>query len=298
MHRIATLAGILEKLTSILAIADGPAGIMVLDKAVRLARAFGARVELLVRNARFFEFATHCAGRSYEEVLLCSVPGEGESLDGLILRNAHSRRPDLVMTASGAHPLKRWSRDAYDRELASECPVPLVLVGPRPWAPLPRLGAAVDISDADTAAVARSILHTAGFLALGWGGFLDVLYSEREEFDEKLRLDRAVKLAQLVREYRVGSEQLQMFNGAPGEKLPPLIAARQYDLLVLGAVTHRVGPASWNASAWKGSLTSRLIESTAGDVVLVNASVAAQRRAAQKHDSRRQQSADLLEQIV
>ena len=107
------LAGILEKFTSILAVADGPAGVMVLDKAVKLARAFGARVELLVCNARFGEFATHCGRRSYDEVTLCSVPGEGDSLEGLILRNVISRGADLVIKAiSGAHPLKRWSLDS------------------------------------------------------------------------------------------------------------------------------------------------------------------------------------------
>ena len=62
--------------------------------------------------------------------------------------------------------------------------MPLVLVGTRPWAPSLRLAASVDVSDADTADVARSVLHTAGFLALGCHGFLDVLYSEREEHDE------------------------------------------------------------------------------------------------------------------
>ena len=77
-------------------------------------------------------------------------------------------------------------------------------------------------------------MHTAGFLALGCHGNLDVLYTEREQQDDFVRMERAVRLAQLVREYHVGCERLQMFEGSPDKRLPPLFAARRYDLLVLG----------------------------------------------------------------
>ena len=61
--------------------------------------------------------------------------------------------------------------------------------------------------------IRAQILHTAGFLALGCHGNLDILYSEREQHDETVRMERAVKLAQLVREFHVGCERLQMFDG-------------------------------------------------------------------------------------
>ena len=119
--------------------------------------------------------------------------------------------------------------------------MPLMLVDRKPWADPMRFAAAVDVSDAEAARKLRArILHAAGFLALGCRGFLDVLYTEREQHDDALRMERAVRLAQLVREFHVGSERLQMFDGAPEKRLPPLIAARQYDVLVLGAVTHRI----------------------------------------------------------
>lgn len=273
----------MEKVTSILAVADavGP-GLLALDKSVALARAFGARVDLLVSGrCGMGEFAEHCARRAYADVTLCSV--DGEQLDRLILRQVTLRRPDLVVKpAAGAHPLRRGLLDPGDWLLADECPVPLLLVGPRRWSRQLRIAAAVDISDADTAVVARGILHIAGFLALGCHGSLDVLYSERETRDETIRMERAVKLAQLVREYHVGCEQLQMLNGDPETKLPPLIAARDYDLLVLGAVSHR------DIRPWSTTLTSRLVEASPGDVVLVKGAAA----------SIGEQHPDLCEQLV
>ncbi len=131
--------------------------------------------------------------------------------------------------------------------------MPVLLAGPKPWERPLRVAAAVDVSDHETAVVARSILQAAGFLALGLHGNLDILYSEREERDETLRMERAVKIAQLVREFHVGCERLQMFDGAPEKRLPPLLAARQYDLLVLGAVSHskdNVSESKISAAPW------------------------------------------------
>ena len=70
-----------------------------------------------------------------------------------------------------------------------------------------------------------------------------------------MRMERAVRLAQLVREFHVGCDRLQMFNGAPEKRLLPLFAARQYDLLVLGSVSHRRA-----LGESLRSLTSRLAE--------------------------------------
>jgi hypothetical protein len=168
------------------------------------------------------------------------------------------RCPDLVIKApSGSHPLRRWTLGANDWELAFECPVPVMLAGDCAWSEPVRFAAAVDVADDVAVRFARSILHTAGFLALGCHGLLDVLYSEREQRDETVRMQRAVTLGQLVREFHVGSERLQMFNGTPEERLVPLIAAREYDVLVLGAMSHRF------------SLSSKLVDASNGDVVLV-----------------------------
>jgi nucleotide-binding universal stress UspA family protein len=83
--------------------------------------------------------------------------------------------------------------------------------------------------------------------------------------DETLRMARAVRLAQMVREFHVGTERLQMLEGTPENKLPGIIAARGYDLLALGAMTHRTGFAALFAD-----LSNRLVDAGEGDVLLVS----------------------------
>src|SRR6185295_14003726 len=96
-----------------------------------------------------------------------------------ILRRLRESPADLVMKApSGAHPLKRWALHENDFHLANESPVPLLLVRHKAWSTPVRFAAAVDVSDDTSAETARSILHAAGFLALGCHGHIDVLYSE------------------------------------------------------------------------------------------------------------------------
>jgi nucleotide-binding universal stress UspA family protein len=257
----------MNKLTSILAvIEDAPGGAAVFDKAVTLARPFRARVELLVTDmALMSEIGARCKAIADVDLTLTSVfRTAGEPLHELVLRRLHERPVDLLIKApSGNHPLRRWTLQENDAHLVEECPVAVLLAGTRRWnSAAPRMAAAVDVSDPETAGVARRVLQAAGFLALGVQASLDVLYSEREEQDSVLRMERAVKLAQLVREFHVGCERLQMFDGAPEERLPRLVAAREYDVLVLGGVSHQ-------RSMSLHSLTSRLVESTPGDVLLV-----------------------------
>ena len=258
----------MEKLTHILAVLEEPATAgMVLHKAAALARSFDASLELLVIDPLpANDMKAQCAALGYADITLRVASLVGRRLDTVILDDLRMRLPDLVVKfRCGRQPLRRYTLADSDWRLARECPVPLMLVEGKPWATPMRFAAAVDVSDAATLAVARAVLHTAGFLTLGSRGFLDVLYTERELHDETLRMERAVKLAQLVREFHVGCERLQMFDGVPEKKLPPLISARQYDVLLLGAVSHRA-----RLSGMICPLTSRLTEATPGDVVLVN----------------------------
>ena len=257
----------MEKLTRILAVANGVEdGAAVLGKSVSLARRFGAHVELLLfGSVDAHTIATMCANATYDKFSLVSMHLGDESPTNAILRRVLATQPDLVVKApAGAHPLKRWTLEENDWRLVNECPAPLLLVRHKPWASPIRFAAAVDVADDATSAVARSILHTAGFMALGCYGNLDILYSEREQDDDALRMVRAVKLAQMVREYHVGCERIQVFDGAPEQTLPPLVAAREYDVLVLGAQSRE--PVLKNVF---GATNSQLVQATEGDVVLV-----------------------------
>ncbi|HEX6397744.1 MAG TPA: hypothetical protein VFZ95_09985 [Steroidobacteraceae bacterium] len=278
----------MEKLTSVLAVAeDLSSGTVVLDKAVQLAREFGAHVELLVADPAWVHpLALRCVQHGFTEVTLCPAPhNTREPLHKFLLRRIEERQPDILVKApNAAHPLRASAIDPGDVELVDRCPIPLLLVRMKAWSTPLRVAAAVDISDPETARVARGVLQSAGFLALGFHGHLDILYTERELEDDTLRMARAVKLAQLVREYHVGCERLQMFDGLPETRLPPLIAARQYDVVVLGAVTHRDGV------RLRETLTSRLFEATEGDVLLSKSSRAVARVAAHMPSNRQQVS--------
>ena len=286
----------MEKITRILAVAESPQdGIIVLDKAVAAARCFGAQVELMVADAAHAHaFASASTKLGYDGVMLSSVHRGQTPMHELIRRRALESRSDLVIKApAGSRPLQRWTLDDNDWMLAHECPAPLLLVRHRPWTKSMRFGAAVDASDDDIADVARAILHTAGFLAMGFHGNLDVLYCERERHDESLRMKRAVKLAQLVREYHVGCERLEVLTGEPAEMLAPLVAARQYDVLVLGAESRRP-----LRSSITGGTVSRLIDASDGDVLLVRATDVEVGRTSRRVPSRTQQRSDKIEQFV
>ena len=261
----------MQKLTSVTVVLEHPASAgMVLRKAVQFARHFEARIDLLaIEPVLRGRLIPQCAELGYPDVTVRSVSRMGRWLHSVVLEHVLEKNPDLVIKArAGSHPLRRCSLGPNDWALSQTCPVPLMLAGPRTWAHPARIAAAVDVSDSDTLQVARAVMHTAGFVALGCRGNLDILYTEREQHDDMLRMERAVKLAQLVREFHVGCERLQMFDGIPEKRLPPLIANRQYDLLLLGAVTHRAGLADTICP-----LTGRLVDSTTGDVVLVKAPV-------------------------
>jgi len=257
----------MQKLTSILAVLDQQAtSSRVLRKADEIARHFDARLELLVveplLTAKVF---AQCAALGYPKIVVRAASRLGRRLEDVVLEDIERCKPDLVIKArAGAHPLRRCSMTPNDWSLAQSCPVPLMLAGPRSWSKPVRLAATVDVSDEATIGVARAVMQAAGFLALGSHGFLDVLYTEREPHDSTLRMERAVKLSQLVREFHVGCERLQMFDGVPEKRLPPLIAERRYDVLLLGAVTHHEGLIESLCP-----ISSKLVDATTGDVVLL-----------------------------
>jgi len=243
----------MEKLTTILvAVPEGGSKGVLFDKVVRLVRQTGARVELfLAAPSDYFAIAARI------RMLDCAIsvgytPHDGATpLTDAILARAAALRADLLVA-----PRTHWPLD--------DCPIPLLLLGEQPWAREPRFAAAVDVAEEDSESIARGIMHVGGFLAQRFDAHLDILYSERELDDQRLRMERAVKIARLVREYHVGGERLQVFDGVPERVLPPLIAARHYDILMLGSVQrHRTLLSEFR------SVSKRLIGSTEGDVLLV-----------------------------
>jgi nucleotide-binding universal stress UspA family protein len=162
--------------------------------------------------------------------------------------------------------MRRWTFDANDWKLANESTVPLLLVRDTAWSEPPRFAAAVDVAGEENASIARGILQAAGFLALGCRATLDILFCERESREQLAHVNHADELARLVREFHAGRERLQVYFGKPEKILPAKVAALRYDVLVLGA---RRGEQGFKGTF--GGMTSRLVEATQGDVLLVRA---------------------------
>jgi universal stress protein E len=279
-----------DKLTSILAVID-PADESrhVVAKAMVLARHFRARVELFLCDSERAYTLRHtydsaglpeanrtcvAGGLQYlesirrsiaEDVTVTTHVATESPLYEAIVHRVLETRPDLVIkSAAGHHPLQRFTLDANDWQLARTCPVPLMLTRGRPWSAAGRFAAAVDVSDSSNASLARSILQTAGFLTLGCGGQLDVVYSESDAADREGAARRLDSLQRLVNEFRVGRESQHVLEGTAEDTLPDFAVRRGYDLVILGALTRRRG-----LSALVGTLTSKLVDALDCDFVLV-----------------------------
>ena len=174
----------MEKLTCILAMVDhGREGFVVLDKAAALARRFGARVELMVPDfVQMLPFTRRCTELAYDQVTLSGISCGRTPLHEVIVKRVLAVKPDLVIKAGMEGTAKNAVAEG-DWQLANQCPVPVMLVRQTPWATPARFATAFDVDDDEAEHLARVILHTAGFLALGCRGNLDILYSEREQND-------------------------------------------------------------------------------------------------------------------
>jgi nucleotide-binding universal stress UspA family protein len=256
-----------DKLTTILAVIDSAAGgRVVFDKALCLAKALHASVQLLVLQPTLLgEFHELRAAHPQAHIVPVDSSGPAPGADDLIMRHAQSLEADLIVKHASAHSLRRMTLNISDWHLAHECPTPLLLVRDQPWNSPPRFAAAVDVADDRNPDLMRAILHAAGFLTLECEAELDVLYSERERFDGPLRMERAVRLARLVREFRVGGEHIEHLAGEPESTLPPVLRQQAYDCIVIGSARND------GLTSFKPGVTSRMFEATPGDVLFVHA---------------------------
>jgi nucleotide-binding universal stress UspA family protein len=264
----------MDKLTTILALVpEGGASGTLFDKVSRLVRQSGAHVELfLAAPSDYFAVKSGCRSSGCAVDIGYTMYDGETSLRDAVLRRAAEIDADLLVA-----PRTQINLD--------DCPLPVLLLGKRSWSAEPRIAAAVDVAERDSEALTRGILHVGGFLAQRFTACLDILYCEREVLDERLRMERAVKLARLVREYYVGCERLQVFNGEPDEILPAIIAERRYDVLILGRTArHRE-----LLSAFQ-SVSRQLIGSTDGDLLLIDPE-AQSARAARRGASAREELA-------
>jgi universal stress protein E len=182
-----------------------------------------------------------------------------------IVRKALASRPDLIIkNVSGVNSPASAELDPNDWQLMRECPVALLMTRGRSWPTRPRFAAAVDVSAEETVGLARSVLDTSAMLSVAHGSKTDVLYSESAGLADPARQARAADLLELVEKYQVNVGETRVLIGEPERTLPAALAEGNYDVLTLGALTHRPG-----AVTLVGTLTSKLVDSVDCDFVLV-----------------------------
>lgn len=283
----------MERLSSILVVIErDEASHQALTKAYMLARHFGARLELFLCDAEHAYALRHAYdsrgvaearevcladGRRYLEALRQSVAAEDISItvdvacespqyEGIVHKVLRSC-PDLVVKATAPRANNGVPLSATDWHLARTCPVPLLLARRRPWSPQPRIAAAVDLSPGETPGLARAIARTGEFLARGCHGRLELVFSERgaDVADARRGASRQpAAMAALAADLHLSAEQLCVLCGDPQQALPAFAAERNYDAIVIGALSHRS-----TLAALVGTLTGTLMEAVDCDFVLV-----------------------------
>ena len=255
-------------------------------KAVLLARAAGARVELfmcdaergyslsqayvptgveqarqacLIESRRHLEMLKRMANADDLPITIdvaCESP-----LYESIVKKVMRDRPDLVIkNVAGA--LNRF--DVTDWQLMRACPATLLLTRGRQWQSPPRLVAAVDASGAESAGLLSDILESGHNLTALTKGQLSVLYAESTELPDKERETGTRSLHEHVHKLPVMPAATHVLAGNPEASLPAFAKRHGYDVMLLGALTHRPG-----VTEQVGTLTSRLVESLECDFLLV-----------------------------
>jgi len=281
----------MQAMKSILVVVDrSPAARDALAKAAVLARALQARIELFQCDAdRGYALSQAYVSTGVEAARQSCITDSNSYLRSLceaarvtdldvaieaecasplyesVVRKVQRAHPDLVVKNVAGVP---GVFDCTDWQLMRTCPATLMLTRGRPWRSPPKLGAAVDASGAETAGLAQDILQAGHFLAGSVHGQLEVVYSEAFDLgdEERERADR--RLYDMVeKELPKGASDVHVLAGNPEVSLPVFAKQRNYDAMLLGALTHR--PC---ATAQVGSLTSRLVEALSCDFILVKPS--------------------------
>jgi len=280
----------MDELKSILVVAnrsvsDGA----LLEKALRLARSNGARVHVFYCDARSGaalgqQKETTKAEQAWQErinddleylnalIARCQAPGIAitphatcdQPLKEAILREVVRMQPDLVMKVpSGCHPLRLFTLDFNDWRLARNCPSALMLVRATPWPAVPRFGALVNVSERAITRLPAAVLHASEYLSLGCGATVDVAYCEPGNDPDEIA-DHAASLQRLIEEFHIPPAHVFTLRGDPDSQLPQFVSKQHYDVLALGAPTHRHG-----LGALAGGLSSKLIDAADSDLLLV-----------------------------
>ena len=284
----------MENLTAILVVLDRSArDAPLLTKSLVLAREFNARVELFSCDAEheyalrhsydksgvaaarqacilgLRDYLRQCCDQFIAKNVVVTIDAVCESpLYEGVIRKVSRSAPDLVVKAAALESFEgRGALDFNDWQLASMCPVPLLLSRGGVWPARPRFAAAVDASAEETPGLAEKILRTAEYLRAGYQGELDVLFGERTSIDRRTRRRTADTLRRLARELHFAAERIRALPGDAAAMVLAFEGEHHPDILVLGTLPYRTG-----VTAGVGTRTEELMRTLDCDLLLVKQS--------------------------
>ena len=255
-----------------------------LNRAVMLARRFGARVDLFLCEAeRAYAlhhqydpgstnvirdaFLTESRAGIERQWKLLDVNDVAVTIEAVcesplydaIKRKVEQSRPDLVIRGIGGN---ECAFSVADSDVLRTCPAPLLLTRGKIWRHRPVIAAAVDISGVESPSLTCAILNAAAGMAERCGAKLEVLYAQRA--GTPTAEESRARLTACVGSANVHASQLHVVTGEPATVIPQFAASQGYEMLVLGALTHRK-----SITALVGTLTGRLVETVDCDLLLV-----------------------------
>ena len=302
----------MDALRNILVIVDPTVeNAAAVHKAARLATATGAAVELHVCDytpaldaARYLDQPTLAvavepvaarhqlhldrlaAGLGAAGIAVTTSIAFDNPLHEAILRKVAAARPDLVVKDTHHHgAIRRTLFSHCDWHLIRECPVPLLLARQAPWAPAPRLAAAIDPSHpGDTGArLDHAIIAVAATVgaALGTRPWLVHVFSTLNLISlepglatmplgtdlaavEVLRTLHQTQLEGLAARHGIPAADTRLIDGIVTYALPDFAAENGLDVLAIGAIAR-----SRLHDRFIGSTADRVLDRLACDLLIV-----------------------------
>lgn len=216
-----------------------------------------------------YEAIVHAVERDHPDLVVRGIGGartpEAEGIPGMERGLMASLGTGLADEAHATSLVGPPGLDPNDWLLVSACPSPLLLTRGKVWKPHPVVAAAIDLSVGEPAELTQTILRTAGSIAKAAGGDLVTLHAGRFGDGAPHEIEsRRNALLEHVKNAGVDVAAIEVVTGEPAIALPEFAARKDFDLIVLGALTHRK-----TLAALVGTLTGKLIETLDCDFLLV-----------------------------
>ncbi len=279
----------MKNISSILLLVErGDQGHQALSKALLLARHLRARLELFLCDTERYSFSRSIgdepakpalAARAAEareylqalrkaiivpEIELSSDVACHVSLPTAVADKLRRSRVDLVVKAAYSSQLGRNQHGSIDWPLVKSCAAPILLTRGRPWHPVPRFAAVVDLQDREGGALRSAITAIGDRLSRSCGAQLEAIFANARP-DSELEAEGLIAGGNAIaRKLRLDTRRLRYLYGEPSEVLPRFVAHCDYDLVVMGKPRHSAPPER------PRSVAVRVVKATAGDVLFAH----------------------------